>query len=145
VVGFWWKSQRRLSSRRLICGSTRRPLELAQNAESLAELLRFDGNEVEIAKDGLQAVEISGKFRPGVVLLGIGMPKLNAYEAARKIREQPWGKNIVLIAVTGWGGENESTRSREAGFNAHLLKPVDYSELARLIAAFSNDESTDAH
>jgi PAS domain S-box-containing protein len=115
-----------------------------ENAETLAELLRFDGHEVEIAKDGLQAVEIAETLRPGVVLLDIGMPKLNGYEAARKIREQPWGKNVMLIAVTGWGGENDLNQSREAGFDAHLLKPVNYSELARLISEFSKHESTDA-
>jgi CheY-like chemotaxis protein len=71
------------------------------------------------------------------VLLDIGMPKLNGYEAARKIREQPWGKDMVLIAITGWGGENDRNRSREAGFNAHLLKPVNYPELAKLITHLS--------
>ncbi len=107
--------------------------DYGENAETLAELLRMEGNEVEIAHDGLKAVEIAAKFYPAVVLLDIGMPKLNGYEAARKIREQPWGKNMVLIAITGWGGENDRNRSREAGFNAHLLKPVNYPELAKLI------------
>ena len=107
--------------------------DYGENAETLAELLRVDGNEVEIAHDGLKAVEIAETFRPAVVLLDIGMPKLNGYEAARKIREQTWGKDMVLIAVTGWGGENDRNRSREAGFNAHLLKPVNYPELAKLI------------
>ncbi len=105
-----------------------------ENAETLAELLRFEGHEVEIANDGLKAVEMAEKFRPAVVVLDIGMPKLNGYEAARKIREQPWGQDMVLIAVTGWGGENDRKRSREAGFNAHLLKPVDYQVLAKMIA-----------
>ena len=118
--------------------------DFGENAETLAELLRFDGNDVEIANDGLKAVEIAEKFRPAVVLLDIGMPKLNGYEAARKIREQPWGKNMVLIAVTGWGGENDRNRSREAGFNAHLLKPVNYPELAKLIANLSSCRLTDA-
>ncbi len=107
--------------------------DYGENAETLAELLRVDGNEVEIAHDGLKAVEMAETFCPAVVLLDIGMPKLNGYEAARKIREQPWGKDMVLIAITGWGGENDRNRSREAGFNAHLLKPVNYTELAKLI------------
>jgi PAS domain S-box-containing protein len=117
--------------------------DYGENAETLAELLRVEDNEVEIAHDGLKAVEIAEKFRPSVVLLDIGMPKLNGYEAARKIREQPWGRNMVLIAITGWGGENDRNRSREAGFNAHLLKPVNYPELAKLIADLSRCKLTD--
>ena len=108
--------------------------DYGENAETLAELLRFEGHEVKIANDGLKAVEMAEKFRPAVVLLDIGMPKLNGYEAARKIRAQPWGQTMVLIAVTGWGAAHDRERSREAGFNAHLLKPVNYPELAKLIA-----------
>jgi PAS domain S-box-containing protein len=111
--------------------------DYGQNAETLAELLRFDGYDVEIANDGLKAVEIAETFRPSVVLLDIGMPNLNGYEVARKIREQSWGKDMVLIAVTGWGQEKDRNRSQEAGFNAHLVKPFDYPELAKLIANLS--------
>jgi PAS domain S-box-containing protein len=118
--------------------------DYGENAETLAELLRFEGNEVEIANDGLKAVQIAETFRPAVVLLDIGMPNLDGYEAARKIREQPWGKSMVLIAVTGWGQENDRHRSRQAGFDAHLLKPVNYPELAKLIADLSGRRSTDA-
>jgi PAS domain S-box-containing protein len=118
--------------------------DYGESAETLAELLRLGGHEVKIAHDGLKAVELAENFRPAVVLLDIGMPKLNGYEAARKIRAQPWGKNMVLIAVTGWGQEKDRDRSREAGFDAHLLKPVDYSELSKLIASVSTSASTDA-
>ena len=118
--------------------------DYGESADTLAELLRFEGHEVEIANDGLKAIEVAGKFRPSVVLLDIGMPKLNGYEAARQIREQPWGKTMALIAVTGWGGENERKRSREAGFDAHLLKPVNYTELAKLIADLPKDNLTAA-
>jgi PAS domain S-box-containing protein len=117
--------------------------DYGESAETLAELLRLEGNEVEIAHDGLKAVDVAEKFRPAVVLLDIGMPKLNGYEAARKIREQPWGKNMVLIAVTGWGQEKDRNRSREAGFNAHLLKPVEYSALSKLIRSLSTGASTE--
>jgi CheY-like chemotaxis protein len=109
-----------------------------ENAETLADLLRFDGYDVEVANDGLKAIEVAEQFRPSVVLLDIGMPKLNGYEAARRIREQSWGKAMVLIAVTGWGQEKDHNRSQQAGFNAHLLKPVDYPELAKLIANLSS-------
>jgi PAS domain S-box-containing protein len=118
--------------------------DYGESAETLAELLRLEGNEVKIAHDGLKAVEVAENFRPAVVLLDIGMPKLNGYEAARKIREQPWGKNMVLIAVTGWGQEKDRNRSREAGFNAHLLKPVNYSELSQLISSLSTCALADA-
>jgi PAS domain S-box-containing protein len=117
--------------------------DYGESAETLAELLRLGGHEVKIAHDGLKAVELAENFRPAVVLLDIGMPKLNGYEAARKIRAQPWGKNMVLIAVTGWGQEKDRDRSREAGFNAHLLKPVDYSELSKLIGSLTTCASTE--
>ena len=112
-------------------------------AETLAELLRFEGNDVEIANNGLEAVQVAEKFRPGVVLLDIGMPNLNGYEAARKIREQPWGKDMVLIAITGWGQKTDRNQSRQAGFNAHLLKPFNYPELSKLIANLSSGKLTD--
>jgi CheY-like chemotaxis protein len=70
-----------------------------------------------------------------MVLLDIGLPKLNGYEAARRIREQPWGKDMVLVAVTGWGKDEDRRRSQEAGFNAHLVKPVDPVALQQMLAA----------
>ena len=97
-------------------------------------LLQMSGNETHTAYDGLEAVEAAAAFRPDVVLLDIGLPKLNGYEAARRIREQPWGKGIVLVALTGWGQDEDRQRSREAGFNGHLVKPVDHSALMKLLA-----------
>ena len=111
--------------------------DYGEAADTLADLLRLDGNEVEIAHDGLEALETAATFRPAVVLLDVAMPKLNGYDAARKIREQPWGKNMVLIAVTGWGQARDRQRSREAGFDAHLTKPVDYPVLLRMVAELS--------
>ena len=95
------------------------------SAESLTILLKLAGHETHTAYDGLEAVEAAATFRPDVILLDIGLPKLNGYEVARKIREQPWGKNMVLVALTGWGQEEDRRRSQEAGFNHHLTKPVD--------------------
>jgi PAS domain S-box-containing protein len=103
------------------------------SAESLALLLQVTGNEVRTAFDGLEAVEEAGRFRPDVVLLDIGMPKLNGYEAARRIRDEPWGKEMLLIAQTGWGQEEDRRRSQEAGFDAHLTKPVDHLKLLKLL------------
>jgi PAS domain S-box-containing protein len=109
--------------------------DYADSAATLAELLRFDGKEVEVAYDGIEAVERATTFRPEVVLLDIAMPKLNGYDAARKIRGEPWGRGVVLIAISGWGQEQDRQRSREAGFDGHLAKPVDYAMLLELIAS----------
>jgi PAS domain S-box-containing protein len=109
-------------------------------AESLARRLKHCGNEVETALDGFEGIKRAEKFRPDVVLLDIGMPKLNGYKAAQTIRQQPWGKNMVLIAFTGWGQEEDRQRTREAGFDAHLVKPVDYMELSELLEKFARPE-----
>jgi len=104
------------------------------SATSLAMVLELTGHKTHIAYDGLEAVEAAAKFRPDVVLLDIGLPKLNGYDACRKIREQPSGKGIVLIALTGWGQDEDRDKSKAAGFDAHLVKPVDYAALMKLLA-----------
>jgi signal transduction histidine kinase/ActR/RegA family two-component response regulator len=104
------------------------------SAVSLAELLELRGNEVQTAGNGLEAVEKAAAFRPDVILLDIGMPILNGYDAARRIREQPWGGNVRLIAVTGWGQEEDKRRAWESGFDHHLVKPVDVRILETLLA-----------
>jgi CheY-like chemotaxis protein len=118
--------------------SPRRVLVVDDNhdsADSLAALLRMMGNEVSTAYDGGQAVEIAAALRPEVVLLDIGMPVLDGFEACRRIREQPWGRAIHLIALTGWGQHEDRRRSQEAGFDAHLVKPVDAEDLIRAVAS----------
>jgi signal transduction histidine kinase/DNA-binding response OmpR family regulator len=102
-------------------------------AETTGTMLRMIGNEVRIVHDGILAVEETAGFRPDVILMDIGMPGLNGYEAARRIRDQPWGKKIVLVALTGWGQEEDKRRAREAGFDHHFTKPVDPRELDRLL------------
>ncbi len=102
-------------------------------AESLAITLRLLGHEVAMAHDGLQAVETVSTFQPDVALLDLGMPKLNGYDAARRIRDQ-WGKSLLLIALTGWGQEEDRRRSHEAGFDNHMVKPVDPQGLMKLLA-----------
>jgi CheY-like chemotaxis protein/two-component sensor histidine kinase len=106
-------------------------------AQSLATLLQMTGNETCTAHDGVAAVEAAATFHPEVVLLDIGLPKLNGYEAARKIREQSGGKSMVLIAVTGWGQDEDRQKSHEAGFDGHIVKPVDHAEFMNLLASFS--------
>lgn len=105
----------------------------ADIAESLALLLEMKGNEVRLASDGQEAVEMAAEYRPDVILLDIGMPRLNGYEACRQIRQQPWGKNTVIFALTGWGQEEDLRKSREAGFNHHLVKPVEPMVLFKML------------
>ncbi len=117
--------------------SRRRILVVDDNRDSaisLGMMLELMGNEVRTAHDGLEAVQAAEVFRPDVVLLDIGLPKLNGYEAARRIRGQPWGRDMVLIAVTGWGQEEDKRRSKEAGFNFHMVKPVEPAALEKLLA-----------
>jgi signal transduction histidine kinase len=103
-------------------------------AETLAAILRLGGSEVTTAHDGLEALAIAERFLPELVLLDIGMPRLNGYDAARRIRAAPWGRNMVLVAQTGWGQEEDRRRTRDAGFDGHLTKPVDHAKLAQLLA-----------
>jgi PAS domain S-box-containing protein len=110
--------------------------------DSLAMLLNLTGNQTHIAHDGLEAVEAAATFRPDVVLLDIGLPKLNGYEACRRIREEPWGKDMVLVALTGWGQEEDRQKSKEAGFDGHLVKPVDLGALMHLFASMSPREQS---
>ncbi|HVK13626.1 MAG TPA: ATP-binding protein [Gemmataceae bacterium] len=104
------------------------------SADSLGQLLELLGHEVRTAYDGEAGVTEAGAFRPHVVLMDIGMPRLNGYDAARRIRGQPWGKQVVLVALTGWGQEGDRRRSREVGFDAHLVKPVEPAALDKLLA-----------
>ena len=105
------------------------------SADSLAMLLTITGNETFIAHDGAAALDAASEHRPDVVLLDIGLPTLNGYEVARRIRSEPWGKEIVLIALTGWGQEEDRRKSQEAGFDGHLVKPVNYPALMTLLTS----------
>lgn len=107
----------------------------ADSAESLAMMLELMGNEVRIAHDGLEAVEAAAQFRPEVIVLDIGMPGLNGYDACRHIREQPWGREPMIVALTGWGQVEDKRRSKEAGFDRHLVKPIEPAALGQLLAA----------
>ncbi|HEV7516913.1 MAG TPA: ATP-binding protein, partial [Thermoanaerobaculia bacterium] len=124
-------------------GSKRRILVVDDNedsAASMAMMLQLLGNEVRSAHDGLEAVEVAGQFRPQVILMDIGMPKLNGYEATRRIREQPWGGDVAVIALTGWGQEGDRARSKEAGCDGHLVKPVDLADLEKLLVELPGGE-----
>jgi PAS domain S-box-containing protein len=109
------------------------------SATTLAMMLKIMGHEVRTAHDGLEGVETAAVFRPDFILLDIGMPKLNGYDACRRIREQPWGKNVGIVALTGWGQDEDKRRSQEAGFNSHLVKPVEPAALEKLLAELKSE------
>ena len=125
-------------------GPGRRILVVDDNedsARSMAGLLEFLGNDVRTAHDGVAAVAAAAEFQPEVILMDVGMPRLNGYEATRRIREQPWGRHVTIIALTGWGQEGDKVRSKEAGCNGHLVKPVSLTDLQSLFAELtSNDD-----
>ncbi len=105
----------------------------ADGADTLSMMLTILGNETHTAYDGQAGVELAERIRPDVILFDIGLPKLNGYEASQRIREQHWGKAIILIALTGLGQDEDRRRSRHAGFDHHLVKPVDPTELMKLL------------
>jgi CheY-like chemotaxis protein len=102
-------------------------------ADSLALMLRLLGHEVRTAGDGQEAVEVVQAYRPDVAILDIGMPRLNGYEAARCIREHPWGRDVVLVDLTGWGQDADRRRAERAGFDRHFTKPVEAAQLQELL------------
>ena len=107
-------------------------------AESLAALLSISGHDTRLAHDGPDALLEAERFRPDVVFLDIGMPTLDGHETAKLIRRQPWGRNMVLIALTGWGQSEDRRRSKDAGFNHHLVKPVDPAIVSTLLASLDS-------
>jgi len=110
------------------------------SADSLAMLLEITGNQTYMAHDGEEALEAIEQHRPEVVLLDIGLPKLTGHEVCRWLRAKPWGQDIVVIALTGWGQEDDRRKSEEAGFNGHLVKPVDYDKLLELLSTLTGSE-----
>jgi signal transduction histidine kinase len=101
--------------------------------KSAAMLLQLLGCQVQTAEDGLAAIGLAKRFRPDAMLLDIGMPKLNGYDACKAIRELPGGDQMVLIAISGWGEDSARKRTQEAGFDAHMVKPVNYEDVLKLV------------
>lgn len=116
---------------------SRRILAVDDNADALmtiAHLLRFNGHEVITAESGAEAIELARQHRPEVVLLDIGMPQMDGYEVARRLRRESWGSTLTLVAITGWGQDKDQRQAADAGFNAHLTKPVLPDVLENLLA-----------
>jgi PAS domain S-box-containing protein len=110
----------------------RRILVVDDNADALASLSQMIahlGSEVRLAHDGLEAIAVAQTFRPEIVFMDLGMPNLNGFEAARRIRNEPWGRHLALVATTGWGQEDDRRRTAEAGFDRHLVKPIELASL----------------
>jgi CheY-like chemotaxis protein len=114
-------------------------------AYTLAKLLEKMGNEVRIANGGEAALEAITTWQPSVLLLDIGMPEMNGYEVARRIREQPEYDGILLVALTGWGQVDDRRRTEEAGFDQHLVKPVDIESLRKLLLSVDSAGCSESH
>lgn len=105
------------------------------SAESLAMLLQLRGHTTALAHDGIEAVEAADRFQPDVVLLDIGLPRLDGFDVCRKLRERPWGASALVIALSGWGQDGDRQKSKDAGFDAHMVKPLDHAALTKLLAS----------
>jgi CheY-like chemotaxis protein len=106
----------------------------SDSAESLALWLRLQRHEVRTAGDGPSALEEAQRFRPEIAVLDIGLPRMDGYELARRLRKQEWARGMVLVAMTGWAQEHDKRLASEAGFDQHLTKPVAVESIARIIA-----------
>ena len=112
------------------------------NAESLSMFVRLLGHEVETAHDGLEAIEVAQRFAPDLVFLDIGLPKLDGYEVAQRLRADATCKTACLVAITGWGRDEDNDRAMQAGFDLHLTKPVDPGVLQALLGEIADPGAT---
>jgi CheY-like chemotaxis protein len=103
-------------------------------ADTLAMMLKLTGNEVQTCYSGLDGLATAESFQPAAIMLDIGMPVVNGYETCRMIREKNWGKSIIIIALTGYGQQDDIQKSKESGFNAHLVKPLHLPDLTKLLS-----------
>ncbi len=103
------------------------------SAKSLSLLLKYAGHQIQTAHDGREALAQAQKLKPHIILLDIGLPEMNGHDVCRAIRKELWGKAMIIIALTGWGQVEDRRRSHEAGFDGHLVKPVDFTALLKLL------------
>jgi CheY-like chemotaxis protein len=126
-------------------GSATRVLVVDDNndvADSLVELLQLVGYTAELARNGEQALEVAEAWRPDVVLLDIGLPTISGREVAKRLRARPWTTGLLLVALTGWGQFEDRRLSLEAGFDDHLVKPVDLDRLLEVLQRFEKPAAT---
>lgn len=117
-------------------GTGRRVLVVDDNrdsTETLSLLLGVKGHTTHVATDGEEAIAAADEFRPDIVLLDLSLPKLDGYEVARELRQRPYGANLLLVAVTGWSGQDVRDKAAQAGFDYHLLKPFDWEHLEKIL------------
>jgi CheY-like chemotaxis protein len=116
--------------------SSRRVLLVDDNrdsVETLSMLLRIKGHDARIAGSGEEAIAAADEYQPNVVLLDLSLPGMDGYEVAQELRKRPYGSHVVLVALTGWSGREVQAKAAEAGFDFHLLKPVEWPELERVL------------
>ena len=112
--------------------------------KTLNMMVRRQGHETHTARDGAEAVEVAQQVRPDIILMDIGMPRMNGYDAAREIRRHPWGERIALVATTGWGQDEDRRRTRDVGFDHHLVKPVDKEKLDEVMRVLLHRSTTES-
>lgn len=103
------------------------------SSEPLSLLLQSKGHETRVATDGAQAISVADEFKPNCVLLDLGLPRMDGYEVARRLRDRPYGSDVVLVALTGWAGRDIRSRAAEAGFDYHIVKPVNWAEVEKIV------------
>jgi CheY-like chemotaxis protein len=107
----------------------------SDSTEPLSLLLQSKGHDTRVAVAGLEAISIADEFQPHCVVLDLGLPGMDGYEVARRLRERPYGLKLTLVALTGWAGKDVRVRAAEAGFDYHLVKPVNWEELEQIVTA----------
>jgi CheY-like chemotaxis protein len=111
------------------------------SADSIASLLESSGHDVKVAYSAEKALEMAAEYQPEIMLLDIGLPEMDGYEVAKRLRQNPQLKDLRLIALTGYGQDSDRQRSRETGFDAHVVKPVDWRDLSELLASLMKRQS----
>jgi CheY-like chemotaxis protein len=112
------------------------------SSEPLSLLLQAKGHQTRVAIDGTEAIALADDFRPDCVLLDLGLPRMDGYEVARHLRQRPYGREMILVALTGWAGQDVRNKAAEAGFDYHLVKPVDWDELDKIVQSLSRSATS---
>jgi two-component system OmpR family response regulator len=107
----------------------------ADSTEPLSLLLQAKGHETRVAVEGAEAISVADDFHPHCVVLDLGLPGMDGYEVARRLRQRPYGDALILVALTGWAGKDVRVKAAEAGFDYHLVKPVNWEELEHIVTA----------